>query len=101
MTVSLFVTLLTAFSLISSICTEGVKKILDSINVKYSSNILVCIVACVIGIGGTGVYYSFASIPFTAINVICMVLMGLASSMGAMVGYDKVVQTIKQIMEKE
>ena len=36
-------------------------------------------------------------IDFNLINVTCMILMGLASSMGAALGYDKVTQTLKQL----
>lgn len=93
----MFIMLLTAFSVITSLCTEAVKKVLDSANVKYASNILVLIVSCIVGVGGTAVYYVFGSIDFNTTNVICMVLMGLASSIGAMVGYDKVVQAISQL----
>lgn len=97
MTISIFITLLTAFSVITSLFTEALKKMFDSAGFKYASNILVFIVACVVGIGGTAVYYVFGSIDFNTTNVICMILMGLASSIGAMVGYDKVVQAIAQL----
>ena len=97
MTVSLFVILLAVFSAVSSICSEGIKKLLDEGNIGYSSNILVFVVSCIVGIGGTAIYYTVDGIAFSLVNIICMILMGLASSMGAMVGYDKVIQTIKQI----
>ena len=53
-------------------------------------------IACIVGIGGTAIYYVLAGVAFTSVNVICMILMGLATAIGAMVGYDKVIQTIKQ-----
>lgn len=96
MTLTLFLGLLAAFSTITGICTEGIKKLLDENKVSYSSNMLAFVVSCVVGIGGTAVNYVMSGIPFNAPNVICMVLMGLATSMGAMVGYDKVIQTVKQ-----
>lgn len=100
MTVATFITLLTIFSTVTGLAVEAIKKILDEKKKTYSSNILACIVACVIGISGTGVYYVFMAIPFTAINIICMVIMGGASAIGAMVGYDKVIQTIGQFKNK-
>lgn len=100
MNVSLFITLLTAFSTVTSLITQFFKKILDEKGKTYSSNILVSIVACIVGICGTGVYYILYSIDFNLINVTCMILMGLATSLGAMVGYDKVAQTIKQLGTK-
>lgn len=100
MTIALFIMLLTVFSAVTGICTEGVKKILDSQNITYSSNILAFIIACIIGIGGTAVYYILNTIDFTIGNIICMILMGIAVSMGSMVGYDKVTQTIQQFKSK-
>ena len=97
MNISLFITLLTAFSTVTSVITEGVKGLLSKKSVIYSSNVLVFVIACVVGIGGTGVYYILSSIDFSLINITCMILMGLATSIGAMVGYDKVIQTINQL----
>ena len=97
MSIALFITLLTMFSVITSVCTEGCKKLLDEAKVTYASNVLVFIIACIIGIGGTCIYYVLNHIEFNVINVVCAALMGLATSIGAMVGYDKVIQTIKQL----
>lgn len=100
MTVTMFITLLTVFSTVTSVCTEGVKKILNELNVAYASNLLASIIACVVGIGGTAVYYILFSMAFTPANIVCMLLMGVATAFGAMVGYDKVVQAIDQIAKK-
>ena len=97
MTISLFITLLTIFSTITGVLTEATKKLLDEYKKSYSSNVIAFVCACIVGIGGTAIYYQFNSIPFTINNIICMVLMGITSSIGAMVGYDKIIQTIKQI----
>ena len=96
MSVSLFLMLLTMFSAITGICTEGVKNLLNDRKIEFSSNALAFIIACIVGIGGTAIYYILCNIPFAVNNVVCMILMGIASAMGAMVGYDKVVQAIKQ-----
>lgn len=100
MTIALFITLLTTFSIITGICTEGIKKLLDANSLKYSSNILAFIVACVVGIGGTAIYYALNTIAFTSTNIICMILMGVSVAMGSMVGYDKIIQTIQQFKGK-
>lgn len=100
MSVTLFIMLLTAFSTITGICTECCKKILDEIKISYSSNILAFIVACIVGVSGTAIYYILSSIEFNVANIICMFLMGLSTSISAMVGYDKVVQTIGQLKNK-
>jgi Na+-driven multidrug efflux pump len=97
MNVTLFVTLLTIYSGLTALGTEAFKKIFDSLNVNYSSNILALIIAMIIGIGGTADYFIVNNISFTLENVLFMLLIGIASAVGAMVGYDKVIQTIKQI----
>lgn len=43
------------------------------------------------------IYYQFAEVPYTINNIICMGLMGIASALVSMVGYDKVSQAIAQI----
>ena len=100
MSVTLFITLLTAFSAITGVITEGCKALLNETKITYSSNVVAFIVACIVGIGGTAIYYVLGSVEFNIINIIYMVLMGLATSIGAMVGYDTVVQTIEQIKFK-
>lgn len=97
MNITLFIALLVMFSTITSLLTEAFKKILDSTTIKYSSNILVVIIACIVGICGTGIYYVLSGIDFTLVNIVCMPLMGLTTAVGSMVGYDKVIQAIKQM----
>ena len=72
----------------------------NELNVKYATNILVVILSLIVGVAGTGVYYVLFSIEFNAINIVCMPLMGLATAVGSMVGYDKVIQTIEQLKNK-
>lgn len=97
MNIAIFVALLVVFSAVTSLLTETCKKLLDDTTITYSSNVLVVIIACIVGIFGTGIYYVLSGITFNLVNIICMPLMGLATSVGSMVGYDKVIQTIKQI----
>ena len=97
MNIALFIALLVAFSTMTSLLTEACKKLLNDTTIKYSSNILVVIIACIVGICGTGIYYVLSGINFTLANIICMPLMGLTTAVGSMVGYDKVIQTIKQL----
>lgn len=97
MTVTLFVSLVTIFATATSLVTEAIKKVLDGKGIQYASNIVVCIVAAIVGIGGTASYYALTSIPFSGANIVAMILMGVAVAVGSMVGYDKVIQAIKQI----
>lgn len=97
MTVELFLVLLTVLSVLTSLFTEGIKKFLDSMKLEYASNILVLIVAVLVGGIGTAVFYLWNDIAFTSLNIICLFLMVCANWLGAMIGYDKVTQAIKQI----
>lgn len=98
MTVNTFLMLLSGFCVLTSVFTEGIKKFLDSMNIKYASNIIVLILALIIGIAGTAIFYIFSEIPFSLVNIICMFLMGCANWLGAMGLYDKLIQSIKQIV---
>lgn len=92
MTVNLFIYLFTLGSAASSLLTQAVKKSFDEV----PSNLLALFSAIVVGVGGTAVAYSFLGIPFVLNNVLCMILMGVCIWVGSMVGYDKIVQLIKQ-----
>lgn len=97
---TMFLFLLSAFAVISSLVTEGIKNVTtDKVNLPY--NIAALVTALVVGGGGTAVYYQLNAIPFTVNNVIYAVLMGLASGLVSMVGFDKVKQAITQITNKK
>lgn len=100
MTTTMFLMLLSAFSVLSSLVTEGIKKLFsDKTNLSY--NIVALVVALVIGGGGTAVYYQLNEIVFSVNNIIYAVLMGIASGLVSMVGFDKVKQSITQLTNKE
>jgi len=100
MNVITFLFLLSAFSIISGLVTEGIKNFYtDKVNISY--NIMALVVALTVGSCGTAVYYQLNDIAFTINNIIYMVLLSLASGLSAMVGYDKVKQTIQQIMNSK
>ena len=100
MNTTLFLILLSAFSILSSLVTEGVKNIAsDKVNLSY--NIVALITALIIGGGGTVIYYQLNEISFNLNNIIYAVLMGLASGLVSMVGFDKVKQAIIQITNKK
>ena len=96
MTTTTFLMLLSAFSVLSGLVTEGIKKLIsDKANMSY--NIIALVVALVIGGAGSAVYYQLNAIPFNLDNIIYLVLMGLASGLCSMVSYDKLKQCIEQI----
>ena len=97
MTITAFMVILTACAAATSLLTEGLKKLLDGMRVKYASNILVLFVAVIVGCGATALYYINLEVPFTALNCVYLALMGVANWLGATLGYDKVRQTATQI----
>ena len=99
MTTTTFLMLLSSFSVLSGLVTEGIKKLIsDKANMSY--NIIALVVALVIGGAGSAVYYQLNAIPFNLNNVIYMVLMGLASGLCSMVGFDKIKQAVEQLAGK-
>lgn len=98
MELNLFLSLLFAFSTISALLTQGIKKLtLDKANLPY--NLIAVGIALVVGGVGCGVYYQLNTIPFTTNNIIYMLLMGFSSGMTAMYEYDKLKQTIIQVVQ--
>lgn len=97
MSVQIFLILLTIFAVITSLLTQGVKKFLDGVKVNYASNIVVLIIAVLVGVCGMLIYYTINGVPFIATNIIYILLMALANWLGAMLGYDKIKQAISQI----
>ena len=99
MTITTFLMLLSSFSVLSGLVTEGIKKLIsDKANMSY--NFIALVVALIIGGVGCAIYYQLNAIPFDVNNVIYMILMGLASGLCSMVSYDKLKQCIEQISGK-
>lgn len=97
MTLSLFMALIVILAVAVSLITEAVKKFLDDAKKTYSSNMVVLVAAVIVGVGGTALAYLFLGIAFTLTNVLCMALMAIAVWVGAMLGYDKVIQMLEQL----
>ena len=101
MTITLFITMLTLGAGVTSLLTEAIKKAYSNAGKEYSANLVALINAIIVGCGGTAVLYMLQAIPWTVNNIICMVLMGVAVWIGSMIGYDKIIQLIKQLAEKK
>ena len=96
MTTTTFLMLLSAFTVLSGLTTEGIKNLIsDKSNMSY--NIIALIVSLIVGGVGCAIYYQLNAIPFDVNNVIYMILMGFASGLCSMVSYDKLKQCIEQI----
>lgn len=101
MTTNIFIMLLTIYSIATGLVVEAIKKLLDEANKTYAPNLLAFVVAILIGTIGTVLFYQLSSIAFTTNNIICAILLGCMSGIGAMVGFDKVKQLIGQLNESK
>ena len=93
----IFLSLMTAEIAINILLTQAVKTALGD-KFKYSSNLLALLDAIIVGIGGTAFYFYLSGIEFTGKNCIYMVPLCAILWIGSTVGYDKVVQTVMQVI---
>ena len=97
MPISFMATGLLIVSLLTNLTVEGIKKLLDSTNKTYSSNILAAVLSMIIAIAVCAIYLIMNDVTFSlkiGVEVIILMYLGFLIST---VGYDKVIQTIKQI----
>ena len=97
MPISFMTTALLAVSLLTNLTVEGIKKLLDGTNAKYSSNVLAAILSIILSGAVCAIYLIMNDIGFSVkIGVEIVVLMYLGFLVST-VGYDKVMQTLKQL----
>lgn len=93
MTLTLFISLVTILSLICSLFTQALKK---SFDIKKPT-IVVAILSCITGWAGGSAAYILMGVAFTLQNIICLVLLAPTVWLIATLGYDKVIEVLKQI----
>ena len=93
MTLTLFVSLVSILSLISSLFTEACKKVFN----VTKPTLLVAILSGIFGWGGGAVAYILMGIAFTTSSIICLFLLPFAIWLTATLGYDKFMEIIQQI----
>lgn len=91
------ITALALISVLTSLTVEALKKIFDEKHINYSSNLLAVIVSTILTIALCVGYVLYFGIPFTIQTVIIMIALVFLSFLSSTVGYDKVVQLLKQI----
>lgn len=96
-----FMTGLVVMSAVVGLATEAVKKVLEEHNVKYYANTLAGIVALVLSVLAGVAYVVITSAAFTGSMVVGIVTFVFTSWLCAMVGYDKVIQTIAQFKKED
>lgn len=83
-------------SALTSLTVEALKKILSDVKVSY--NLLAAIVAVVLSLAASCGYLIYTGTAFTAQIGVVMVALMFLSFLASTVGYDKVVQMLKQII---
>lgn len=97
MPISFLTTALLIVSVITNLTVEGIKKLLDGTKVKYSSTVLAAVLSVLIACAVSVIYLIMTDTIFTMkIGVEIVVLMYLGFLIST-VGYDKVIQMLKQI----
>jgi uncharacterized protein (DUF697 family) len=96
MTPTLFILLFAILTIVSGLITQALKKAYSN---SIATNVLALIDALFTGVGGTVTAYILMGIPFTPINCLCIGLLTIAVWLGSMIGFDKVKQSIDQIIE--
>ena len=97
MPISFLTTALLIVSVITNLTVEGIKKLLDRTKVKYSSNVLAAILSVLIACAVSVIYLIMTDTVFTmkiGVEIVVLMYLGFLISM---VGYDKVIQMLKQI----
>lgn len=90
-------TALLIVSVITNLTVEGIKKLLDGTTVKYSSNVLAAVSSVIIACAVCVIYIIMNNVVFSlkvGVEIVILMYLGFLIST---VGYDKVVQMIKQI----
>ena len=101
MNTEIFMTLLTICSIITCLVVGAIKKSFELFGKTYASNVIAFFVAIPVGCAGALLYYYLMNISINVLNCIFAVFLGLSNWVGAMIGYDKVIQAINQIKNKQ
>lgn len=100
-TIEVFLVGLMIVSTLTGFVTEAIKKIVAERNVPYRPNTVSGIVAAVLSAGiGTG-YAIINGIAFTGSIIVCIVALTFIGWLGAMVGYDKITDLLKNTNKKD
>lgn len=83
-------------STLTGLVTEAVKKLLTEHNISYRANTLAGIVALFLSAAIGAGYVILSGTTFSSQVIVCIIAHVFMSWLCAMVGYDKVIQTISQ-----
>lgn len=87
-------------SLLTSLITEAVKKLMDEFETKYKPNILATCISIITSAMCILVYVFYFNVSITNQFIASSFALIVMSFLCATVGYDKVKQTINQVLGK-
>lgn len=96
----MFFAVLAGLSTLTSLVVEGVKKLLDEKQVKYSANLLAVIVSVIFTAIVSVLYIVYTATPVTPQIIVSCVGLMIFSFLSSTVGYDKIKQLIEQLAGK-
>ncbi len=97
MTLEMFLTLLLMVSVITGLAVEAIKMVLDDLERSYAANTLAGGVSALLSLAIGAAYVIMTGAALNAKLAVVLIALMFLSWLSAMVGYDKVVQAIKQI----
>lgn len=97
MSVSFIMTAILAVVLVTNLTVEGIKKLLDETEIKYSSNLLAAIMSVIIAVILSAMYLVMNDTVITSKIVVQIVVIMYLSFLASTVGYDKVIQMLEQL----
>lgn len=100
MDMEIFLMLLLMVSVLTGLITEALKKLLSEHGKSYYSNTLAGIVSLILSLAVGGGYIIMMDTQINARMAVMLLALMLLSWLSAMVGYDKVVQSIAQFCGK-
>lgn len=92
-------TALLAISIVTSLTVEGIKKIFEACKKNCPSNLVAIIVSVLITVIASVVYVILKNIPFSFLLVVEIVVLVFLSFLVSTLGYDKVMQLLKQFTQ--
>lgn len=98
MPIAVFLTILLACSIFTSLIVEGLKNMLSAQGRTFaSSNITVAVVAVILALALSIGYALYFTVAITIQYIICIIALCVLSWLCSMVGYDKVMQALAQL----
>ncbi|MCD8372608.1 MAG: hypothetical protein LUD27_04840 [Clostridia bacterium] len=89
---------LLVISVLTGLAVEGIKKVLDKTSIKCSSNVIAAISSIVVSIASSIVYLIVTDTAVSLAVIVEIIALVILSFLVSTVGYDKVMQTLKQLM---